>query len=406
MPTANKRTAGSHPHRALTVRGVPTIRMACLAGLLLAATLPLVSQQSFAQQNQEAVARRRAGRLRRGANLSGWFAQVYDKQGYTKEHFQSWVTADDIALIKAMGFDHVRLGVNPQPMFNSVRPDQISAEYLAYVDAAVQTLLDHDLAVIVDIHPDDDFKAQLKDDVFVQKFADFWRALARHYSTRDPERLFLEILNEPEAGDQYRWYGIQAKLATAIREGAPQHTIIASGAKWSSDDELVFLDPLRDPNIVYNFHFYFPYLFTHQGATWGVYYWQWVRGLRYPSTPESATNAAARVPDAQDRLAIVRYGYEHWDATRIEAEVNQVAEWSRKNNVPVTCNEFGVYREYADPQDRAAWLNDVRASLEKHAIGWTMWDYSGNFGVVTKANGHATPDDLAVHALGLKLPSH
>jgi aryl-phospho-beta-D-glucosidase BglC (GH1 family) len=380
------------------VRGIRSLTLACLTVFLVTA-LPL-----FAQQQDAPDAQGRLARLRHGVNLSGWFAQVYDKQGYTKEHFQSWTTPDDIALIKAMGFDHVRLGVNPQPMFNSAHPDQISAEYLAEVDAAVRMILDHDLAVIIDIHPDDDFKAQMKDDVFVQKFTDFWRALARHYAKYDPERVFLEVMNEPVMSDPYRWSGIQAKLVAAIREGAPQHTIIATGAKWSNDDELVFLDPLRDSNVIYNFHFYFPHLFTHQGATWGAYSWQWVKGLSYPSTPESATRAAAAVPDAQDRLAVIRYGYEHWDAARIDAEINQVAEWSRKTHVPVICNEFGVYREYADPHDRAAWLNDVRTSLEKHGIGWTVWDYSGSFGVVTKANGHATPDELAVPALGLKPP--
>jgi len=45
----------------------------------------------------------RAERLRRGINASEWFAQVYDKRGYTPEHFQAWTTAEDIALIKSMG---------------------------------------------------------------------------------------------------------------------------------------------------------------------------------------------------------------------------------------------------------------------------------------------------------------
>jgi hypothetical protein len=29
----------------------------------------------------------RLAQLRRGINTSGWFAQVYDKRGYTREHF-------------------------------------------------------------------------------------------------------------------------------------------------------------------------------------------------------------------------------------------------------------------------------------------------------------------------------
>jgi aryl-phospho-beta-D-glucosidase BglC (GH1 family) len=365
----------------------------------------LASLQSFGQpQHNEGLAQRRAAHLQNGVNLSEWFAQVYDPKGYTKEHFQSWATSEDIALIKSLGFDHVRLSINPAPMFNATKPSQIPAEYLSNVDAAAKMILDHGLAVIIDIHPDDPFKAQFKDDVFVQKFADFWRVLAQHYSTWDPDRVFLEILNEPEVEDEYRWYGIQVRLASAIRQGAPEHTMIASGAKWSNDDELVMVEPLRDPNVIYNFHFYFPHLFTHQGATWGVYYWQWVKGLSYPSNAESAARAAAGVPDPKDRLAVIRYGYEHWEAARIDAEISQAAEWARKYGVSLTCNEFGVYREYADPRDRAAWLGDVRTSLERHGIGWTVWDYSGSFGVITKANGRATPDDQVLKALGLHKP--
>jgi aryl-phospho-beta-D-glucosidase BglC (GH1 family) len=302
-----------------------------------------------------------------------------------------------------MGFDHVRLSVNPQPMMMSHRPDEIPAEYLGYLDAAVRMILDQGMAVVIDLHPESDFKAMLaKDDSFVQEFSDFWRALARHYSSWNSERVFFEILNEPEFSDRYRWYGVQAKLATAIREGAPQHTIIAAGARWSDDDELVFIEPLRDPNVIYNFHFYAPHIFTHQGATWGTYSWHWVKGLRYPSSPESAAKVAATMPDAVDRLAVIRYGQDHWDAARIDAEIMQVAEWARQRGVPVVCNEFGVYREYADPQDRAAWIHDLRTALEQHGMGWTMWDYSGSFGVVTKKDGRSIPDEIILRALGLK----
>jgi len=68
------------------------------------------------------------------------------------------------------------------------------------------------------------------------------------------------------------------------------------------------------------------------------------------------------------------------------------------------CNEFGVYRRAARPEDRAAWISDVRKALEKHGIGWAMWDYSGGFGVVTKPNGEPVPDEMTVKALGLTIP--
>ncbi len=339
--------------------------------------------------------------LRHGINISGWFAQVYDPKGYSKEHFQSSITAQDIALIKAMGFDHVRLSVNPQPLFQSGHADQLPPEYLSYLDAAVKMIQDQGLAVILDVHPDADFKARLEGDDFIEQFGDFWRAVARHYSTGDPGMMFFEVLNEPEVRDRFRWAGMQSKLARAIREGAPKHTIIASGARWSASDDLLFLEPLPDANVIYNFHFYEPAVFTHQGATWSVNYWHGVKHLAYPSNRESAEKAAAAVPDEVNRLYVLRYGMEHWDAARIDMEIGQAAAWGKRRNVAVMCDEFGVYREDADPADRAAWLNDVRTSLEKHNMGWTMWDYDGGFGVVTKRDGRSVPDETTLRALGL-----
>jgi aryl-phospho-beta-D-glucosidase BglC (GH1 family) len=339
--------------------------------------------------------------LRCGINLSEWFAQVVPPATYNKEHFATHTTDRDIALIASLGFDHVRLSVNPAPIFPGWGSRE---EYFASLDAAVKMILDHGLAVVIDIHPESDFKARLSDDGFVEGFTNFWRQLAQHYSSWDAERVFFEILNEPEASDRYRWFGIQAKLTGAIRESAPRHTIIAAGAKWSADDELVFMEPLADGNVIYNFHFYEPHTFTHQGAGWGSPYWIWVKGLPYPSTAESAHRVAADVPDELGKLWVVRYGRDHWDAGRIEAEVNEVAEWAARRHLAVTCNEFGVYRQYAKPEDRARWISDVRMALERHGMGWTMWDYAGSFGVVTKMGGVAVPDAVTVEALGLKMP--
>jgi endoglucanase len=373
---------------------------------ILAAVLLFTAAGLFAQTAPDSgLAQRRAAHLRHGINLSEWFAQVYDQKGYTKEHFETWTTAQDIALIKAMGFDHVRVSVNPQPMFRRKQADQIPEDYLGYLDAAVKMILGQGLAVIIDIHPDSDFKEKLvTDNEFVEQFADYWRALAKHYSSWDANLVFFEILNEPEFRDRYRWEGVQSKLAAAIREGAPAQTIIVAGANWSGDNELLFIEPLRDPNIIYNFHFYDPHVFTHQGATWSTNYVHYLKDLPYPSNPENVRQAAAVIPDAVNRLQVMRYGMDRWNATRIDEEIGQIAAWGKRWNVPLTCNEFGVYRKTASPKDRAAWISDVRTTLEKYGIGWTMWDYSGGFAVVVKQEGKTTPDELTVKALGRTMP--
>ena len=375
---------------------------------LLFAALICLSTISLAQSDSS-LARRRAAHLCHGINLSGWFAQVYEPRGYTKEHFQDWVTVDDIALIKSMGFDHVRLSVNPEPMMRHNMADHLPPEYLGYLDAAVKMILDHGLAVIIDMHPEGDFKQRLvQHDDFVEQFSDYWRAIARHYSTYDPEMVFFEVLNEPEFRDRYRWAGVQAKLANSIREGAPQHTIIAAGANWSDVEDLVTMVPLPDPNVIYNFHFYDPHTFTHQGATWGTNYWHFESKLAYPATLADVQKTAALEPDPGNRLTILRYALDHWDANRISVEIGQAAEWAKRWNVPLTCNEFGVYRLVSDPQDRARWIHDVRSTLEHYGIGWNMWDFGGRgdgkgFGVVNgQREGPNTPDEVTVEALGLK----
>ena len=87
----------------------------------LTAAFFLLASFSFSQTGPTSgVPAGRLAHIRHGINLSEWFAQVWDPKGYTKEHFENWTTASDIALIKAAGFDHVRLSVNPQPMIEAM----------------------------------------------------------------------------------------------------------------------------------------------------------------------------------------------------------------------------------------------------------------------------------------------
>lgn len=345
-------------------------------------------------------------RLRHGINTSHWFAQILGGRPYTREHLESHTTEADIRLIKAMGFDHIRLSIEPAPLWNQADPAQLNAEYLAYLDRAIGMILAHDLAVIVDIHPTDEFKLKLRDDDrHVQAFARFWRALAAHLSRTDPERVFLEVINEPMVEDGYRWMGIQAKLIAAMRQGAPRHTIIACGHRWSGLGELLFLEPVADRNVIYNFHFYEPMAFTHQGATWAGPNLPPLRNVPYPATPEAVAPLLAALGDEGARGVLRAYGEARWNGARIEAEIAKAAQWAAQHGVRVICNEFGVYRRFAPPQARAAWLRDVRAALERHGIGWTMWDYQGSFSVVQKVNGRAVPDEQTLDALGLRRPT-
>ena len=171
-----------------------------------------------------------------------------------------------------LGFDNVRLSIDAVPLEQYPRgADGLNADFVGRLDRAVDAMLADGLAVQIDLHPEDSYKQQLRtSDYAVDELTMLWRKLAAHYANRDPERVFFEILNEPEVSDPYRWAGIQARLAAAIRQAAPRNTIIATGPNYSDIQDLLTLHPLADGNVIYNFHFYDPHEFTHQGASWGV----------------------------------------------------------------------------------------------------------------------------------------
>jgi aryl-phospho-beta-D-glucosidase BglC (GH1 family) len=384
-------------------RSTKIARIALIAALAIGVLAPAAPTTAAPRASDDGVATRRARHLRHGINTSHWFAQVYDKLGYTKAHFDAHTTRADIETIARLGFDHVRLSVEPAPMLDMAKPDELPAAYLGYLDEAIETILAQKLAVVVDIHPDSSLKKRLgESDEAVAAFASFWRALARHLSRYDADMLFLEILNEPEIKDPYRWMGIQAKVAAAIREGAPEHTILATGNEWSSLERLLALEPLRDPNVIYVFHFYEPHTFTHQGATWGSPDWPFVKELVYPSSPETVAETLARTENEGAKRSIAHYGKERWNAEHVRKEIARAAAWARRHDVPVVCNEFGAYAVTTPIESRLAWLKDVRTALEAEGIGWSMWDYAGGFRVVVKKDGKVTPDAAVVAALGLE----
>ncbi len=385
-----------------------------LALLSMAASLAAFPLSGFSQSAAQSPARKqdraaqislafeRAQHLKRGINLSHWFSQ--NATDYSAHHTATETTPADIALIARLGFDNVRLSIDPAPL--EQRPlgkDGFNDDFLARLDSAVDTILADGLAVQVDVHPEEEYKLQLRtSDQAVDRYVELWRRLAAHYATRDTDRVFFEVMNEPEQTDPDRWAGIEARAAAVIRAAAPQNTIIAAGANWSDIVDLLALHPLADGNVIYNFHFYDPHEFTHQGAFWGPSWWRYERGIPYPATATALPAALQGVPGAVDRFHIENYWLEHWDAHRIRLLMDEAAQWGKANNAPVICNEFGVYREVADPASRNRWIHDVRTALEADGIGWAMWDYHGDFGAFVQQQGKPDePDPETIQALGL-----
>ena len=355
----------------------------------------------------EQLAFAHARHLRHGVNTSIWFAQSRD---YSVQRLETFTTPADLKLIAAMGFDHIRISIDAaplQPWLAATHNDpQAATPFLTELDKAVKAANDDGLAVIVDIHPESDYKATLlHGEAGVDKFAQLWRALAMHFKNTDPGLVFFEMMNEPEQDDPYRWQGIESTVAAEIHAIAPRHTIIAAGAHYSGLADLMLLRPIDVPNVIYTFHDYEPFAFTHQSATWTSSFVEPERMVPYPSTPDNVEPNLAQEPDLAGQWSVAQYGLDRWDAERVERTIAFAHKWGQQYGVPIYCGEFGVLREHVNPAMRDQWLHDMRVAFEKNEIGWAMWDYQTNFGLVTKANGKTTPDEGVVEALGMHLPA-
>ncbi|CAN5754357.1 cellulase family glycosylhydrolase [soil metagenome] len=340
--------------------------------------------------------------LARGVNLTHWFEY---------ERGQS-VTPREMNDLRTAGFDHVRIPVDPA-VFGWTPQRDAAVTFLKPLRAAIDAALQADLAVVVDMHPTGETK-QLIEDEFARETAliGLWTTIAAALADTPHDRVALELLNEPQyyGMASTRWPGFQKRLLAAVRPAMPRHLVLLTGARGSSAEGLAMLDPVADPRVAYTFHFYLPYLFTHQGADWMDTRWT-TAGLhsdvRYPASAQRGRTPVLSQPHPSAAREMASYLGDDWRAERIAQAMQHALAWAGKHGKRVLCNEFGVIRAGVQPASRYRWIADVRSVLDANGIGWTVWDYTDIFGITAQSaslqsQGARTVDAEALQALGLK----
>ena len=329
----------------------------------------------------------RLERLSRGVNLGHWFAQTEISSAQMKNRFSQ----KDMDFLSSSGFKHVRLSVNEEVVYDKDNPSEIKTKYLSELDKAISDLIEADVAVIFDFHPNDSFKDEVvKDIVFANSVKIFWGAMAKYLTKYDADMLYLEVMNEPMAVNASEWYDIQKTWVPVIRRNAPEHTIILDGNlrttenNWNDVEAFILQEKVSDPNVVYNFHFYMPMAFTHQAATWGWEALRFFEGLIYPPKESNVNSLKTTILNQEALWGLDNYLNDAWDADKIANVLDKAAKWAEDNNAHITCNEFGVYDWKTPKESRLTYMSDVREILEKHDIGWSIWEYDDGFGVVQR----------------------
>ena len=300
--------------------------------------------------------------------------------------------------IARSGLRHVRIPISP--LIFASDPPAWQAEVLTGLDQAVCAAVAEGLGIIIDLHPFEGLGPPGESvEAMIGRLELVWRLLAERYAAASPELVFFEVLNEPklEAAD---WARAQDALAAAIRRSAPNTTLILTGSPWSTAASLTSLAPIADRNVVYNFHFYTPMAFTHQGASWSLPSYSSVHGLEFPASTDNAKQVADRAA-GKLRGELAEYGQEYRSDRELVDEVAVASDWADEWKVPLVVTEFGVYGKAAPAGSRAAWLASARRAFEARGIGWTVWEYEGGFGVAAALLEGCEGSSSVKRALGL-----
>ncbi len=318
--------------------------------------------------------------IRRGVNISHWLSQSTRRGRERREFF----IQKDVELIASLGFDHIRLPIDEEQLWDEQgRPE---AEAFELLDNAIEWVRQSQLRIVIDLHilRSHHFNVEERplwtDPKAQENFLRLWRELSARLKKYPTSLVAYELMNEPTADDAEDWNKLVEKAMVVIRQNEPHRKIIIGSNRWQSVDTFDQLRiPAGDKDIILSFHFYTPMLITHYKASWtpiGKY----TGPVNYPGQIVDPND----IEGLSDDLAqLVRENNGVYDRQKLESLLTKPLELARKLDLPLYCGEWGALPT-VPRKARMHWYEDMRFNLEKHNIAWANWDYKGNFGIVSE----------------------
>lgn len=257
-------------------------------------------------------------------------------------------------IISKMGFKHVRIPIRWEPAARSsaTTPYLITPTFFARIKQVVDDALKNKLIAIINMHHHE----ALLTDISGQKerFLSQWTQISEYFKSYS-DSLIFEVLNEPNSSITPEvWNNLFPEALQKIRLTNPNRYVLIGTAEWGGLGGLSKLVWPGDPYIFPTIHYYNPFHFTHQGASW--------------SGAES-----------------VNWLGTEWLNTQGERETMQndfapLVAFSKKYNVPVHIGEFGAY-EKADMPSRIRWTNYLARYFGELGFSCAYWEFSAGFGI-------------------------
>lgn len=314
-------------------------------------------------------------------------------------------TEDDLKWIVDWGFNFIRLPMAYPRYVEFDRSKHITAEEVCKIDerevdqieAFVRKAHEYGLHVSVNLHrapgycinagfyePFDLWKSTEAQ----QAFYFHWGMWAKRFKNVSRSKISFDLLNEPalrsDMNDQHAsnsaipgaLYRTVAKgAADAIRLANPEHLVIADGNKIGN----VPTPELNDLNMAQSCRGYYPGQISHYKAPWAN------------KDPEKCP-----VPVWPGTMSGEQFG-----KSRLEAYYKPWIELV-KSGVGVHCGECGCWNR-TPHRVFLAWFRDVLDILTSNRIGYALWNFRGDFGILDSRREDVAYQDWHGHKLDAAL---
>jgi len=325
--------------------------------------------------------------IHRGVNISHWLSQT--NEWSVKDKF---FTREDVKLIKSFGFDHIRLPIDEQELWNE--DGSVNQATLQHVKNCLAWCRESGLRTVIDLHilrshhfnaRNNEGKITLWSDTAAQNnFIKLWENLSVCLKDYPNNMVAYELMNEPVAPDHEQWNVLISRAIKIIREKEPDRVIIFGSNRWQKPFTFPYLKiPKGDKNIILSFHTYHPYFVTHYKAPWSAA--KFYNGpVQYPGQCITEADYKKYVDTANKPLVSrleEEKALEFYDKEKLQKIVQDAINKAKEAGLQLYCNEFGCLPNVSR-ETRLKYYQDITDVFRKNNIVYANWDYKGNFSIV------------------------
>lgn len=277
---------------------------------------------------------------------------------------------DDIDKLHTLGFRDIRLPISFKNQFKNTS----KRKFLKRLKRIVKYIKKRKMTLIV-CYFDNEINAKTLDKDLISLSTN-WVVIAKKIK-KYHNFVYYEILNEPNLYPK-EWDKLATKVISEIRKVDKKTKIVIGATNYNSIYELSRKIPYSFNNLIYSFHFYEPFLFTHQGASW-VGNQNKTIGLPYPYE-------TLKMPVIHEEIIGTsgEKNYKMYNKTAnkiaLSHKIKIVADWAKEHNIILWCTEFGAIKSIATKY-RCNYYKDLLSVLKEKNIKSYLWEYNGNFGI-------------------------